>query len=235
LPKARQILCDAVTSEQQLKERFGGAKRTLRFGFIGPFLDDLVAPVVRELKQAHRGLLVALFDLPPRAQLDRLAARELDAALLANLEPEHRRQFAVRALADHPFAVALPEGHTFAGSESLALAALRSAHWVSLDDAFFPGRSEFLRSACAAAGFEPTVVAEVDSVAMMLGVVASGDVVALVPRHAEKLPHAGCVFVPLEPPVPVAELVLVTRRDEAMPELETLFTLLRAQVGYCGY
>src|SRR5258705_6094668 len=40
LPKARQLLCDAATSEQQLRESFGKAKRTLRLSFLSPFLDD---------------------------------------------------------------------------------------------------------------------------------------------------------------------------------------------------
>ena len=43
LQKARQLLCDAETSEQQLREQFAGQRRTLRLGFISPFLDDLVA------------------------------------------------------------------------------------------------------------------------------------------------------------------------------------------------
>ena len=127
----------------------------------------------------------------------------------------------------HRFAIALPEAHALAGQKSIELAALRSEDWVSLDDVFFPGRREFLLATCAQAGFEPSISAEVDSVAMMLAAVASSDAVALVPRHSEKLPHAGCVFVRLAPPVPIVELVLVTRRREPMPELDALHELLR--------
>ena len=61
LPRARQLLCDAETCEQQLRESFGNAKRTLRLGVLASFLDDLVAPVVRELKKKHRGIPVSLF------------------------------------------------------------------------------------------------------------------------------------------------------------------------------
>jgi DNA-binding transcriptional LysR family regulator len=34
LPKARQIVCDAETSIQQLREQFGKARRTLLLGFL---------------------------------------------------------------------------------------------------------------------------------------------------------------------------------------------------------
>jgi DNA-binding transcriptional LysR family regulator len=37
LTKARQLLCDAELSAQQVREQFGGARRTLRLGFIGPY------------------------------------------------------------------------------------------------------------------------------------------------------------------------------------------------------
>lgn len=227
LPRAKQLLCDAATAEQLLREQFGGSKRTLRLGFIAPFLDDLVAPTVRELKLRHRGLGIALFDLPPKAQLERLAAHELDAAILANLGPEHRRELVIRRLSRHRFAAALPQTHALAARRSIALHELANDAWVSLADAFFPGRREFLHAACAEAGFVPRIAVEVDSVAMMLGAVAAGDGSALVPKHSEKLPHDGCVFVPLEPPVPTTELVLATTRGPERPELVTLSGLLQ--------
>jgi DNA-binding transcriptional LysR family regulator len=226
LPRARQLLCDAETCEQQLRESFGHAKRTLRLGVLASFLDDLVAPVVRELKKKHRGIAVSLFDLLPRPQLERLAARELDAALLANLEPAHREQFLVTSLSRHRFAAVLSDAHPHAGARSLPLAALSGDDWVSLSDVAFPGRREFLRTACAAAGFEPRVVAESDSLSTMIGAVAAGDGVAIAPRHAEKLPHAGCVFVALQNPAPTVELMLVSARGSESPELRTLTQLL---------
>ena len=53
LVKAKQLLCDAESGVQQVREQFGGVRCTLRLGFIGPFLDDLVAPAVREFQQRH--------------------------------------------------------------------------------------------------------------------------------------------------------------------------------------
>jgi DNA-binding transcriptional LysR family regulator len=226
LPKARQLLCDAATSAQQLRESFGNGKRTLRLGFVGTFLDDLVAPAVRDLKKKHRGVAVALFDLAPKAQLDRLAARELDAAILANLADGDRVRFTVQRLSRHRVAAVLPAAHALAARASIALAALRDDDWVSLAESAFPGRREFLRAACAAAGFQPRVVAEVDSITSLLGAVAAGDGVALVPAHASKLPHAGCTFVRLEPAVTPVELLVLTAPGKPTDELRSLSALL---------
>ena len=229
LPRARQLLCDAETAAQQVGERFGGARRTLRLGFLPVFLDDLVAPAVREFRQRHARTQVSLFELPPRAQVERLRQHELDAAILGNISEEDRGQFSIRVLARHPMAAVLPDNHPLAGRARVPLAALRDEDWVSLSDAFFPGRREFLRKACEAAGFAPRVAVEVDSLSMLLGTVSSGGGVGLLPQHAAKLPHAGCVFVSLAPPAPSAELLLVLPRQTPGPELATLVSLIAEQ------
>jgi DNA-binding transcriptional LysR family regulator len=226
LPKARQIVCDAETGAQQLREQFGKARRTLRLGFLTPFLDDLVAPAVREFRQRHPKAQVSLFELPPRAQLDRLRNHELDAAILGNISDTDRAFFTIRTLSRHKMAAVLPEDHPLAKKKSIKLAALKDERWISLSDAFFPGRREFLRAICQQAGFEPQIVNEVDSLSMMLGAVTAGDGVAVIPAHASKLPHGGCVFVPLAAPVPTSELLLVTPNQESSPELTTLTSLI---------
>lgn len=226
LPKARQILCDAETSAQQLREQFGDAPRTLRLGFLSIFLDDLVTPVMREFRQRHPKARVSLFELPPRAQLDRLRAHELDAAILGNIEDSEREHFAVRRLSRNAMAAVVPEDHALAGKKSIKLAALAREPMISLSDAVFPGRREFLRGICAAAGFEPHIVSEVDSLSLMLAGVASGDGVTLMPWHAQKLPHTGCVFVRLAAPVPAADLLLIQPKGKPGAEMATLAELI---------
>ena len=226
LSKARQIICDAETGVQQLREQFGKAKRTLRLGFFTPFLDDLVAPAVREFRQRHPKAQISLFELPPRAQLDRLRNHELDAALLGNIDDRDRPQFSIRRLAKHQMAAVLPNDHPLGGRKSIKLSSLAKERWISLSDALFPGRREFLRKICQAAGFEPDIVSEVDSLPMMLGAVATGEGVAVLPAHSQKLPHAGCIFVNLAAPAPSSELLLVLPGQPPSPELATLTALL---------
>ncbi len=61
---------------------------------------------------------------------------------------------------------------------------------------------------------------------MMLGTVTTLGGVALIPGHASKMPHGGCVFVPLAAPVPTTELLLVLPKQEASKELTTLTSLI---------
>ena len=234
LAKARQLLCDAELSAQQVREQFGGVRKTLRLGFIGPFLDDLVAPAVREFQQRHPNSKVSLFDLPPRAQIDRLRQRELDVAILGNLDDHKRDEFIVKRLSRHRMAVIVPADHPLAGRKSIKLGALKNEDWVSLSNAFFPGRREFLTDHCRAAGFEPRVVTEADSLPLMLAAVATGMGVGIIPAHSEKLPHAGCVFVPLASPAIITELLLALPRENPSPELAGLIALIEELAAGLG-
>ena len=226
LTKARQLLCDAESGVQQVREQFGGERRTLRLGFISPFLDDLVAPAVREFQQRHAMSKVSLFDLPPSAQIDRLRQHELDAAILGNIEDRERAHFTVKRLSRHRFAVVMPENHLLAGRKSVKLAALKNDDWVSLSNVFFPGRRGFLTDACQRAGFTPRIVAELDSLPLMLASVATSNSVGLIPGHAIKLPHAGCVFVPLAAPAIISELLLVLPKQSPTAEMASLIALI---------
>lgn len=231
LTKAREIVCDAETAAQQLREQFGAAARTVRLGFIGPVLDDLVVPSVREFRQRHPKTKVSLFDLPPRAQLDRLKNHELDAAILGNLEDEDRSLFSVQPLWRGRMILVLPELHLYAARKSLKLALLAEEDWVSLSDSFFPGRRAFLNDVCRRAGFEPKIRAELDSLPLMLAAVAAGEGVGIMPVHAGKLPHAGCVLVPISGSVPVTELLLVRPRHTPGKEVNTFLSLIASRAA----
>lgn len=232
LARARQLLCDSEMAVQQTQEQFGGMKRTLRLGFLSPFLDDLIAPVVREFQQRHARSKVSLFDLAPRAQLDRLRLRELDLGILANLEDEERKQFDVRTLSRHRFIAAIPSGHRLAGRKSLKLAELKSDKWVSLSNAFFPKRREFLISTCEQAGFTPRITAEMDSLPMMLAEIGTGGGVGIMPAHAAKLPHNGCVLIPFSAPTVHSELLLILPKNTTRnAEMETLIALISERAG----
>ncbi len=226
LLKSRQLLCDAEMSVQQTQEQFGGARRTLRLGFLPPFLDDLIAPVVREFQQRHPKSKVSLFDLPPRAQLDRLHNGELDAAILGNLDDHDASRFEVRRLSKHRFIAVLPEGHPLASRKAVKLAELRNESWVSLDNAIFPKRREFLTGACARAGFVPQIRAEMESLPMMLAEISSSGGVGLMPGHAAKLPHAGCALLALQAPVIHSELLLVLPKGPSGLEMKSLIALI---------
>ncbi len=231
LPRAQRILCDLEAAAQQVGEQFGGEQRTLRLGFIGAFLDDLVAPATRDFMKTHPRTQVSLFDLPPQGQIERLRAGELDAAILANLDPRDQRRFRCVDLLRNRMAAVVPTSHAAAGAKSLRLAALGKEKWLSLSDAFFPGRRAFLEDCCRKAGFRPASVKDADTLPLMFAGIANGEGVGIAPLHASKLPHAGCAFIPISTPSIATQLLLVTAKDKKNSPLEALVSALTRQAA----
>ena len=228
LPKARQILCDAETSVQQVREKFGAARRTIRLAFQTPFLDDIVAPALKALRKENQLLAVDLFELGPRAQLDRLRDGELDLALVGNMLEEDRKRFAVTRIMRAKMAAVLPTDHRLARRKQVDLKDIAGDPQVSLSDAIFPGRREFLTGIFRSQGLDVDIVHESDSISLLLGEVSTGAGVALLPYHCRKLPHAGCVFVQMRTPAVHSEVMVASNHqsedDSLAPLLEKLVT-----------
>ena len=229
LPKARAILCDAETAVEQLRERYGAARTAVRLGFIAPFLDDLVTPAAKRYR--HR---VALHELTPRAQLDRLRDGELDVAILGNITPEDRKRYDVVRLVKARLAVAVASDHELASRKSIDFADLAPYGFVSLSDRAFPGRRAFLQSLAASKGFDPWILEETESLSGVLGAVAASESVALIPWHARKLPHQGAVFVPLKGRAIFAEVSRVSHRDETRSSVLDFLAALDAVASEMG-
>lgn len=150
----------------------------------------LVPPALAQLRAAHPGLTVALQEAEPPASLDLLRAGAADVVLgftydgagaadLAGLhvEPLLVDTTHVALPADHP--AAAPTGPQATGLDlaDLDLADLADADWI----AGCPRCRGHLVDASRARGFEPRVVHATDDYPAVLGLVAAGLGVAVLP------------------------------------------------------
>ena len=227
LVRARQIVCDAETSLQLVREQFGEAKRSIRLGFLTIFLDDVIVPAVKALRKRSEKFEISLHELSPKAQLDRLRDGQLALAVLGNLSDEARSRYEVSCIARSPKAAVLPEDHRLAKRKQILLSELSDDPFVSLSDTIFPGRRNFLRSVCQSQGFDPTIAEEADSLSLLLGSISAGGGVAILPAHSAKLPHAGAVYVPLKTPVIYAEMLAVYKPNQPSNTIDLLLRELK--------
>jgi DNA-binding transcriptional LysR family regulator len=121
--------------------------------------------------------------------------------------------------------VALPTGHRLARSAAIAAHTLDDLPLVT-----FPLMAAVLRDAVLAelaeAGAGPRIVDEVSDMPTILGLVAAGRGIALVPASVARLGLKGVVFRPLRSPKRRAELWLVKRREDRRPVVSTLMDLV---------
>jgi DNA-binding transcriptional LysR family regulator len=94
------------------------------------------------------------------------------------------------------------------------LSALASEPFILASRDAVPVFHDAVLTACRAAGFVPHAPHEADQVQMMIGMVAAGAGIALVPASARKIKQYRPVYRPLNPRPDPIETAVAWRRDD---------------------
>ncbi len=224
LERAEAILADVARAKAVMDELAAGtvrgAVRVAAATGDAPGLAGALAGFAAD----HPGVRVALrvgdvADLVRRGSADLGVAALPAGAATAGL--------ATAALAPEPLVALVAAGDPLAGAGDVDLWALRSRAFVLGEPG--TGLRETVAAACEAAGFGPVPLFEVGDPATVRVLVAAGLGVAVVP--AGWAAGDGIAVVPLTPPVPVLEPVLLARDGALPPAADRLHAHLRERLG----
>jgi DNA-binding transcriptional LysR family regulator len=126
-----------------------------------------------------------------------------------------------------PLVVALPREHRFASQRRLRLSALANEPFILPPREIVPVFHGVVLKACREAGFVPHAVHEVDQLNMVLGLVAAGEGVALVPEGARRTYQDGVVYRPLRPAPSKLETAITWRRGDPSATLAAFISTAR--------
>ncbi|HBY59440.1 MAG TPA: LysR family transcriptional regulator [Solibacterales bacterium] len=207
-------------------------KRSLAIGYIASTPASYLTAVLIGFGKRNPAIDVELRELQPAAQIEELRKGALDVALIGEACAElPRDQFEIRTVRRLPVQAVLPAGHSLAKRKAIALAELAADDFVGLAPRLFPGRNDFLRDACRQAGFEPRIRANAGSLSAVLGLIAAGRGLTLLPADAAALPHPGAIFVKLSSPKLAAESVAAWRKDNESRELKLFVEAMCSAAG----
>jgi DNA-binding transcriptional LysR family regulator len=219
----------------------GGRLRVASFASAAASIVPLAIARFRALYPAVE-LEIAMAD--PVDSIPRLRAGELDMALshdatfetvgdplppLATPDSEADRRaggIELVHLFDDPMYVAMPLGHALAGSDVLDLANFGDEPWMLATTRSCPDSRRFLR-ACHAAGFEPRIAFQNDDYPAMLGFVAAGVGVALIPDMVSRGIRDDVVVRALDPAPPPRPILVALPSGYRSPAAAAMLTVLR--------
>jgi DNA-binding transcriptional LysR family regulator len=190
----------------------------------------LMPPAIAEFRLQHPDVELSLIEGEPEEIAPRLAAGELDLALLFEFRGGGERLAPglkqVQLLED-PMHVALPQTHPLADRPVLTLEDLQDEAFIQTS-AHSPCARHVVRC-CRAAGFEPIVSFESDDYQTVQGLVASGVGVALIPELALRGTTRDDIVVrELHPESPQRRVVVATRRGKGvLPAAQAMVATLR--------
>src|SRR5271154_1570818 len=207
---AEGILARLEAAESALSLIAGLRSGRLRMASFPTAGATLMPLAIATFREAYPDVELTLAEGEPEEIVPRLAAGELDLALLFEFagEPPLREGMTRVELLEDPMYLALPRDHRLAGRARLRLQDLQGEAWVqtarSSPCARHVGRS------CHAAGVEPNVSFESDDYQTVQGLVAAGVGVALIPELALSSVRDDVAIRPLAPRSPVRQVIAAT-------------------------
>lgn len=214
LRDARTVLADLDRAVDSARRAAAGQTGVVRVGFVGSAVYPVVPDIVRSFRAARPDVEVRLRELPTTAQLAALTAGALDVGF-ARL-PLHEPALHVAPLLREPVIAALPEGHPLTACAQVRVQDLAAEPFIMFPRAQAPGFFDHLLSSVAAGGVVPRVVQEAPEMQTIVGLVASGLGVSLVPASVSALALGGVAYRPMDRSVQ-AELAVVHRHDGGHP------------------
>jgi LysR family hydrogen peroxide-inducible transcriptional activator len=190
LPHARNVLHQTELARSEIDGRRRDARGTVIIGVIPTiapyYLPERIAAFTRRFPEST----LRIIEETTPVLVERLRNLSIDIAILSL--PLRHREFEISPLLTERLYVALPLDHPGASAASISLRELREERFVLLRDSHC--FREIALAACRRAHLDPRIVFESGQFSSLLGMVAAGVGVSLVPEMAIDR-RAGCRYL----------------------------------------
>ncbi|MGI9184427.1 MAG: LysR family transcriptional regulator [Solirubrobacteraceae bacterium] len=230
--RAQTILSGLEDAETELRALGGLAGGTLRLATFASAAASVVPVAVARFRTRYPAIELEIEMADPDQSLPGLRSGRHDLALSHDAMDELGDAGAgvelVPLFAD-PMYVAMPQEHQLAAAYPLALADFADEPWMLATTDSCPDARLFLRS-CHAAGFEPRIAFQNDDYSAILGFVAAGVGVALIPDMVSRGAREDVIIRTLEPAPPSRPIGAVLPTGYRSPAATAMLAVLQ-EVG----
>ncbi|KQZ11730.1 LysR family transcriptional regulator [Microbacterium sp. Root53] len=224
--EAEQIFRRVDEAAVAVKRLAAGKSGFLRLGMTGIATYAYLPRIARLLREELHGVVLSVRgDMLTPDQCDALRSGALGLGILR--PPVVGDGIETLPFVKERLLLAMPEAHPLADKPDLTLIDLRDEAWVAYDGDHSP-LNDAASHACLQAGFTPRRAHFGLTTSVLLGLVAAGLGVTLVPEGARALPRQGVRFREVDG-VGELEQVLAFRKDARDPVVDAAVSLLQAR------
>jgi DNA-binding transcriptional LysR family regulator len=228
LTECRQLLA-ALDQAVELVRRTGvGHVGRLRLGFIPSAANETLPSLLLGFRAANPALEINLREMAPDALVRALHDRQLDVAFI--YLPSEDAALDRMVVAREALVLALPAHHPLANRKLVDVSRLADESFVMPARHGIPGLHARVLALCRDGGFTPRAAQDdVWLIQTIVGLVAGGAGVALVPESVQALGRRGVVYRRVRGSGRhVVELAAVWRREDTSPVLSRFLEHVRA-------
>jgi DNA-binding transcriptional LysR family regulator len=187
-------------------------------------LEDTLPRLLRAYRQRYPSVAITLRELSTGEQLAALREGRIDLGFLR--PPVHEPGIVLTTLVREPLVAVLPAAHPLARRRRIPLKALAAEPFIMIPRQHGLGILDLVTGACLQAGFTPRIAQEARELQTVVGLVAAGFGISLMPGTVRKLRHSDVAYVPLLPPGIFIEIAAAHRAGEVPPLLAAFLGVL---------
>jgi DNA-binding transcriptional LysR family regulator len=218
LTHARGALAQADLAAEAARAAAAGRAGTLRVGFLGSAALALLPRIVPPWRAGAPDVALQLVEGSSGEHIDALLAQRLDVAFVR--PPPRAEGLVTHPVWREPVVAALGAGTALSQQDPLRLHDLADQPFVLFPRDSAPDFHDELTGACDRAGFTPRVEFECSAMPTVVGLVAAGLGVSLVPRSIGSIGLDGVVYRDLADARPEAAIALVVSATNYRPVVQ---------------
>jgi|TARA_A100001391_G_scaffold63912_1_gene39801 DNA-binding transcriptional LysR family regulator len=223
---AENILENLERCKEDIQAITAGAAGRLRIGFTSA--SSLLSPfpsLIHAFRTRYPEVLVTLQDLTTLAQIAALENNEIDAGVIRRPQTRLSSAISLRKLTTDRLVIAMHSSHELLEREQLWIADLKGQDFIFFPRQLGVGIYDQFITLCAQRGFIPTIVQEAKEATTIVGLVATGLGIAIVPSGLSYINIPNVVYRPLADDDAETDLLLAFRAGEENPRIARLIHL----------
>jgi DNA-binding transcriptional LysR family regulator len=227
LADARKILAMAEQAAETARRAERGEAGELRIGFTySTPLTPLFAGVINRYRKEFPLVTLTLHEMATMRQLEAIGERALDLGFVRPPEVAVPAGIKLTSLREDPLMVVLPTGHRLAPKPAIAIKELEEFPFVMYPPGAGTGIYPQILRLCRAAGFVPRIGQTAGEASTIIGLVAAGSGVTLLPASFDRIRMDGVCYRPISDRDATTMLLLAQRSGEHAPLTDAFVALV---------
>jgi DNA-binding transcriptional LysR family regulator len=197
----------------------------LAIGFVDSAMYTLLPEIVRVFRSQFPAVELRLHELTTAQQMQALHHKQVDVGIVRSAISEPG--LSVECLLHESLVLALPETHSLSAQTQVSLSSLADEFFILFPAKLGPIFYEQIITICQQAGFHPKVAQEAVQMQTIVGLVAAGLGIAIVPASLQNFHRSGVIYRPLQEQIPNTGLYLTWRQHDSSPVISAFLNLAR--------
>lgn len=215
LEDARRILLMTDQAAQTASRVERGEIGQIKIGFTkSSAFTEIFPQIIHTYRRRFPNVHLLFHEMSTMRQLDGLHDYSLDVGFIRPPEAGLPPDLTTTMLEQHPLAVVVHEKHRLVKSKRVPLEELKDEGIIMFPRDEGTTLNPFVHRLCTEAGFTPRIAMEAREAATIIGLVAAGCGISILPHVFHTIGIKGTHFRLLESPAATTELVLASRAHE---------------------